>query len=273
MPILYQNNLQYTNGLQTVVVERGLSVSNVYCFTNLVLSNSSSSSICSFEFSNSKTFIIDNSFSNSERINFSGFYGEIDKLIIPNSISLSSIGLGNTLNKLICLSEQCLTDSTLDGVKSIQLLGLRVGQTLDSISSAYNLEEYIYPNTIGEIDGYLAPNSKLKQVVIPPNCTVPITLLTNMRYLQTLILPQNFNQSLTIYSYQITIPSIIDMLNKVQDNTGGTTQTFNFNDNTLVQMLNTFVVLDNGIWVQATRTTPNAMNLIEAFNSKNWTIS
>lgn len=282
MPILNSGNFANTEGLQTAVVESVNNLTTVSKFKNIVLSNSLNTLYdLNLRLYNTKTLIIDNTIMAIGETIIGYNYAELDKLIIPSSIT--NIFVQDdfyTLEKFISYSKEFsrFPSSYKRGyaynLKSLQLLGLQQNSILDNFSDLYNLEEFIYPiNNIIEIDGSIAYGSKLKQVVVPPNCTVESSLLSGMYFLQTIILPQNFNQSLTISSYQITIPSIIDMLNKVQDNTGGTARTFNFNDNISVQMLNTFVVLDNGIWVQATRTTPNAMTLVEAFNSKNWTIS
>lgn len=95
-----------------------------------------------------------------------------------------------------------------------------------------------------------------------------------MSVLNTINLPQNFNQSFTINSYDFSLTSFVDMLNKVQDNTGGSAQTITISQARLQNlMLKTYVVLNNGLWQLATIDTPNAMTLVEAFNSKNWTIA
>lgn len=279
MPILNKTNFLYTNGLQTAIIEgvySNVSIVNISYVQNIILNNSltiiGNLNLTGY---NLNVCIIDNSFNVSE-FNSNMFYSKLDKLIIPNSIQIGHIpDTSYSLEKVIVLSPKIKTTGSVSSpysIKSIQIL-YNV-YDLPRLNSTYSLEEYIYPNSITKINGYLAPYSKLKSVSIPPNCIISNSLLQYMYNIQTLILPQNFNQSLNIQSYQITIPSIIDMLNKVQDNTGGTAQTLTFTQNNIqIQLLNIFVVLDNGIWVQATRNTPNAMNLIEAFNSKNWTIS
>ncbi len=275
MPIVAGSNFQYSEGLQTVVNEYyyARSSNNIHKVKNIIISESYSNysgRVIIFCY-NTKMCIIDKDFNID--VSFQSFYGGIDKLIIPENINMTSCINTYCLDKLIILSPTCPSFNSIYSLKSLLLLNPAT-PSLSEISYAYSLENYIYPNSINLITGTFAEYSHIKQVVIPQDCTIQNGLLNDMYYLQSLVLPQNFNQSLTIDSYQITIPSIIDMLNKVQDSTGGTAQTLTFSqDNIQIQLLNTFVVLDNGIWVQATRTTPNAMTLVEAFNSKNWTIS
>lgn len=277
MPIVYSNNIQITTGLQTLVMNNFYISGNNYFsrIKNVVVNNSlfsqTSTNNVSCYLSNAGMFIIDNNV--NMRMSFDGMFNKLDKLIIPETVSWTSSTNCYTLDKLIILSSSVPVSISANSIRSIQLLNNNVG-SLPSITNGYSLEEYVYNNkNIVETGYFFAAYSKLNSVILP-NCEITNSILQNMYYLQSVILPQNFNQSLTISSYQITIPSIIDMLNKVQDNTGGTAQTLIFTqDNIQIQLLNTFVVLDNGIWVQATRTTPNAMTLVEAFNSKNWTIS
>ena len=278
MPIVYSNNIQSTEGLQTLVMNNFYISGNNYFsrIKNVVVNNSlfsqTSTNYVSCYLSNTGMFIIDNNV--NMRMSFDGMFNKLDKLIIPETVSwISTTNFCYTLDKLIILSSSVPVSISANSIRSIQLLNNNVG-SLPSLTNCYTLEEYIYNNkNIVKTGQFFAPYSKLNSVILP-NCEITNSILQNMYYLQSVILPQNFNQSLTISSYQITIPSIIDMLNKVQDNTGGTAQTLTFTqDNIQIQLLNTFVVLDNGIWVQATRTTPNAMTLIEAFNSKNWTIA
>lgn len=278
MPIVYSNNIQITQGLQTLVMNNFYISDNNYFsrIKNVVVNNSlfsqTSPNYVSCYLSNTGMFIIDNNV--NMRMSFNGMHNKLDKLIIPETVSWTySTDSCYTLDKLIILSSSVPVSISANSIRSIQLLNNNVG-SLPSLTNCYALEEYIYNNkNIVETGQSFAAYSKLNSVILP-NCEITNSILHNMYHLQSVILPQNFNQSLTISSYQITIPSIIDMLNKVQDNTGGTAQTLTFTqDNIQIQLLNTFVVLDNGIWVQATRTTPNAMTLVEAFNSKNWTIS
>lgn len=281
MPILYSSNLEHTSNVQTVICEGTYSLNNVYNVKNLILSNSYNSSDFTIYLYTQTTFIIDNTVytDNDEHINLQGTASVgvyLDKLIIPASVNFS-FSLQIYVNKIIVLSpkiEISPNTANLYRIKSLQFLNLNPGQILQSITSAYSLEEYIYPNNIAGFDEYIASNSKLKSVTIPPNCVITIRAFLNMYNLETINLPVDFNQSFSVSSYVITVACMIDMLNKVKDNTGEIAQTIKFSQIPMqMQLLNTFVVLDNGIWVLATRTTPNAMTLVEAFNEKNWTIT
>lgn len=279
MPILYNNNLRYTRGLQTVVAEGSIALRSIHYVKNIILLNTySSTSNCTVYLYNTSQLIIDNSFFTEEgdfvAFAYNGFY--LDKLIVPDSVTFSAY-LTLFIDKIIVLSHKIELNPNalvLYRAKSLQFLNLQEGQVLPSITNAYQLEEYIYPNTISGFDGYIAQNARLKSITIPSSCQIQTNSFLNMYNLEVINLPQNFNQSFTVSSYQIKVESTIDILNKVKDNTGETAQTITFSQDSMqIQLLNTFVVLDNGIWVLATRTTPNSMTLIEAFNEKNWTIA
>src|SRR5699024_8924534 len=86
--------------------------------------------------------------------------------------------------------------SYIYSIKSIQILSNSV-HILPTVNSAYSLEEYIFPSSIVEINdaGYLAQNSKLTSITIPQNMQITNNVFQGMYVLNTINLPQNFNQS------------------------------------------------------------------------------
>lgn len=277
MPFLYSNNFQYTKNVDIAIIENISNLGTIFAPKFIILNttrtvNTSSVSIISYQ---TKMLIFDSSFESGE-LSVSYAYS-LDKIIVPQNTICTLNYIGDIIKIIILSNEIYYTGTNLSQLrktKSLQFLNLQNGSTLPSIIDSFNLEEYIYPDIISEIDGYIARNSKLKQVKIPNNCIVSNGCLYKIYNLETLILYQNFDYSLRISSYQITQSCVIDMLNKVKDNTGLTAKTLSFSaDNISMMLLNTYVVLDNDIWVLADSTTPNAMTLVEAFNSKNWTIS
>ena len=275
MKCMHYSNFNNTTQNVDVVVVENLFDNGSGIFTsvkNVVISNPLISRDISIGYVN-KMAILDSSINCN--INMSYIY-ELDKIIIPKNATVSSSSNLYSLYKIIILGD--ISTSSVGAtysIKSIQILSNSVN-ILPTVSGAYSLEEYIFPSSIVEIDGsgYLAQNSKLTSITIPQNMQITNNVFQGMYVLNTINLPQNFNQSFTIYSYDFSLTSFVDMLNKVQDNTGGSAQTITISETRLQNlMLKTYVVLNNGLWQLATIDTPNAMTLVEAFNSKNWTIS
>lgn len=266
------NNIN--QNVDVVVTENSYNLSSITFINvrNVVISNTLSSGTISIGYLN-KMAILDSSINCN--INVSYIY-ELDKIIIPKNATVSNLVSLYSLYKLIILGD--ISISSVGGVysiKSIQILSNSV-HILPTVSNAYSLEEYIFPSSIVEIKdaGYLARHSKLTSITIPQNMQITNNVFQAMFVLNTINLPQNFNQSFGIYSYGFSLTSFVDMLNKVQDNTGGSAQTITISEARLQNlMLKTYVVLNNGLWQLATIDTPNAMTLVEAFNSKNWTIA
>lgn len=269
--MFYYNFNNRDQNVYTVVTENLYNLNSFYCNSvkNIVLSSSLSNDYMVLGENNS-VVIIDNSITAP----LSCSIINLDKLIVPQNSGLSNFSNLYKITKLISLSNNLPQFfSNAYSLEKIQLLSNNVS-ILPTVSAAYNLKEYIFPNSILEINDSLARYSKLKSITIPQNAEIVNNIFAYMFNLYTINLPQNFNQSFTIFSYDFSINSFIDILNKVKNNTGETAQTITISQEVLlIPMSKIYVVLDNGIWVQATRTTPNAMNLIEAFNSKNWTIS
>lgn len=272
MKCMFYNNFNNTDqNVYTVVTENLYNTNSFYCNSvkNIVLNNSLSVTYIVLGENNS-VVIVDNSIN----CNLSCSIINLDKLIVPQNSGLNNFGNLYKITKLISLSNNLPPFfNNAYSLEKIQLLSNNIS-VLPTIGAAYNVKEYIFPNSIVEINDSLAPYSKLKSITIPQNAEIVNNIFTYMFNLYTINLPQNFNQSFTIFSYDFSINSFIDILNKVQDNTGETSQTITISQEVLLMsMFKIYVVLDNGIWVQANRTTPNAMTLVEAFNSKNWTIS
>ena len=275
MKCMYYSNFNNINQNVDVVVVENLFDNGSSIFTsvkNVVISNPLLSRDISIGYL-SKMAILDSSINCN--IYMSDIY-ELDKIIIPKNATVSSSSNLYSLYKLIILGDISTSNvGNVYSIKSIQILSNNVN-ILPTFASAYSLEEYIFPSSIVEIDGsgYLAKNSKLTSITIPQNMQITNNVFQGMYVLNTINLPQNFNQSFTINSYDFSLTSFVDMLNKVQDNTGGSAQTIAISQARLQNlMLKTYVVLNNGLWQLATIDTPNAMTLVEAFNSKNWTIS
>lgn len=275
MKCMYRSNFNNINQNLDVVVAENLYSGSTITFQNVrnvVISNPLSSDAITIGYLN-KMAILDSSINGN--INMSDIY-ELDKIIIPKNATVSSSSYLYSLYKMIILGDISARGfSYIYSIKSIQILSNSV-HILPTVSSAYSLEEYIFPSSIVEINdaGYLAPYSKLTSITIPQNMQITNNAFQQMSVLNTINLPQNFNQSFGIYSYNFSLTSFVDMLNKVQDNTGGSAQTITISQARLQNlMLKTYVVLNNGLWQLATIDTPNAMTLVEAFNSKNWTIA
>lgn len=275
MKCMYNSNFNNINQNVDVVVAENLYNSSSITFENVrnvVISNPLRSGPMSIGYVN-KMAILDSSINCN--IDMSYIY-ELDKIIIPKNATVSSSSNLYGLYKIIILGD--ISSSSVGNaysIKSIQILSNSV-HILPTFGGAYSLEEYIFPSSIVEIDGSgsLAPNSKLTSITIPQNMQITNNIFQGMYVLNTINLPQNFNQSFGINSYNFSLTSFVDMLNKVQDNTGGSAQTITINQARLQNlMLKTYVVLNNGLWQLATIDTPNAMTLVEAFNSKNWTIA
>lgn len=266
------NNIN--QNIDVVVTENSYNPSTITFVNvrNVVISNTLSSGTISIGYLN-KMAILDSSINCN--INVSNIY-ELDKIIIPKNATVSNSSNLYSLYKIIILGDIYANSfGNLSAIKSIQILSNSV-DILPTLSSAYSLEEYIFPSSIVRINsnGFLAQNSKLTSITIPQNMQIVNNVFQGMFVLNTINLPQNFNQSFTINSYNFSLTSFVDMLNKVQDNTGGSAQTITINQARLQNlMLKTYVVLNNGLWQLATIDTPNAMTLVEAFNSKNWTIA
>ena len=271
----YSNfNNDITQNVDVVVVENLFNnASGIFTSVkNIVISNPLISGNITIGYLN-KMAILDSSINCN--INMPYIY-ELDKIIIPKNSNISSFGTIYSLEKIIILGDISARGFTyIYPIKSIQILSNSV-HILPTVSEAYSLEEYIFPSSIVRINssGYLAQNSKLTSITIPQNMQITNNVFQGMYVLNTINLPQNFNQSFGINSYNFSLTSFVDMLNKVQDNTGGSAQTITINEARLQNlMLKTYVVLNNGLWQLATIDTPNAMTLVEAFNSKNWTIA
>lgn len=275
MKCMHYSNFNNINQNVDVVVVENLFNNGSGIFTsvkNVVISNPLLSRDISIGYLN-KMAILDSSINCN--INMSDIY-ELDKIIIPKNATVSSSSYLYSLDKIIILGDISARGFTyIYSIKSIQILSNSVN-ILPTVAGAYSLEEYIFPSSIVKINdaGYLAQNSKLTSITIPQNMQITNNVFQAMFILNTINLPQNFNQSFGIYSYDFSLISFVDMLNKVQDNTGGSAQTITIGQARLQNlMLKTYVVLNNGLWQLATIDTPNAMTLVEAFNSKNWTIA
>ena len=245
---------------------------------NIILQKNTMSGLTTIKGNVLKTLILDNSL--TRNYSYSSFCGGIDKLIIPstlsnNSLPTASSGESTTIKKVITLNNHNPGNATMPSVKSLQILNSDVN-ILPQLSSMYSLEEYIIPDSIVSIstNGYIASNSKLKVFKVPIGCEIKSNSFRHMYALENLILYNNFDYSFRLYSSDITNNCLVDMLNKIKDNSGLTTKTITINQDLLhIKMLKIYVVLNNGIWQLATIGTPNSMTLIEAFNSKNWTIT
>lgn len=275
MKCVYYININSISQNVDVVVAENLynsSRTTLSSVRNVVISNPLSPDAITIGYLN-KMAILDSSINCN--INMSDIY-ELDKIIIPKNATVSDSSYLYGLYKMIILGDISARGfSYIYSIKSIQILSNSVN-ILPTVSGAYSLEEYIFPSSIVKINdaGYLAQSSKLTSITIPQNMQITNNVFRAMFVLNTINLPQNFNQSFTIYSYNFSLTSFVDMLNKVQDNTGGSAQTITINQARLQNlMLKTYVVLNNGLWQLATIDTPNAMTLVEAFNSKNWTIA
>lgn len=242
---------------------------------NIVLANSLYDNISTYQLSincyNSNTLILDESM--KMRFSASNFYGKLDKIMFPHTASF--VEYTNTLKKVIYLDALYpnSNSNSLMGTKSLQFLSDNFTK-IGNISSAPNLEEYIFPNSVKSFDNYIAPNSLLETFVLPENCIIVNNAFYQMYNLKNIVLYKDFDISFNIYSYDFSTESFIDMLYKVKDNSGLEAKTLNISQTRLQnKMLKTYVVLNNGRWELATIDTPNAITLVEAFNSKNWTIA
>lgn len=277
LPVMHQDNLRSKGNLQIVVIESFSGLSSSMRCGNLVLHDNVANITSSntFDLVYTKMLIIDESVSFAYGISFNSIYGSIGKIIIPKNLDCNQAN--NIYNdfKVISLTTNSkgMKFYTAYCLKSVKYLGNSV-QSLGGFNNTYSLEELIYPNNVSTIETDLMTYSKITVFTIPNNAIVNNSAFRYAYALENLVLYQDFNYSLMIDSYNLTIDCMIDMLNKVKDNTGDTSQTLTFTqDNIQIQLLNTFVVLNNGLWEQAQRDTLNAITLVEAFNSKNWTIA
>lgn len=282
MICIYNNNFStpssINNGtnINTVVSEHFYnSTSSIYFYSikNIILNNNlvDDNDVVNIYCYITNMLIVDNSFNLIISLNSS--YGNLNKLIFPHSSRIPSNNY--TLKKIIYLENLDKTNrvNSCYSLESIQILSDNVIE-LTGLSSCNNLKEYIYPNSIKNIDGYLAAGSRLESVTIPYGCTIENTVFASMYSLRNIVLYKDFDISFTIYSYDFSTESFVDILNKVKDNTGLTARTLTIQQASLqTQMLRIYVVYNNGLWQLADKNIPNAISLVEAFNSKNWTIA
>lgn len=278
MLIIYQNEFSANQEYIDVVISEMTNGSTFNGIKNIILQKNTMSGLTNIKGNVLKTLILDNSLTRS--CSYSSFCGEIDKLIIPSTLSnnsLPSVSSGDAMNikKIITLNNHAFGNASMTSVKSLQILNSDVN-ILPQLDSMYSLEEYIIPDSIVSIstNGYIASNSKLKVFKVPISCKIQSNSFRNMYALENLILYNNFDYSFRLYSSNITNNCLVDMLNKIKDNSGLTTKTITINQDLLhIKMLKIYVVLNNGLWELSSIGTPNAITIIEAFNNKNWTIT
>ena len=281
MICLYGNNfylsnaINYSVNIDVIITENIFNfMSNCYIYyvKNIILNNSLYHNPLNIYGDISNMFIIDTTFNCDNLITFR-FNGNLDKIIFPHFARITSSPY--TLRKVIYL-DAVVTDKTYTNIYSLESIQILSDSTfqLSELRSASNLKEYIFPNSVKNIKGRLADGSNLNFIVIPDNCIFENDVFDSMYYLRNIVLYKDFDISFTIYSYDFSTESFVDILNKVKDNTGLTARTLTIQQASLqTQMLRIYVVYNNGLWQLATIDTPNAMTLVEAFNSKNWTIS
>lgn len=216
----------------------------------------------------------------SDDISISGrFYTEgilNDKLFIPNI----SVTIGNMYKAkvLVCNSSSIIFDSpsrVTSNLKSIVMLNNNLtNYPTVSGQSFTSLERISLPFSIKSFSINCFANSKLKYISLPDQCSCQVTSFQLMYFLKNLNLYANFDYSLNIAaSDQLTLECLIDMLNKVKDNTSSTSKTLTLHPIVIKECKTNYVVLNNGLWELSDVNNKDAITLLEAFNSKNWTIA
>lgn len=214
------------------------------------------------------------------RLTINNIY-KIDKLILPatktfrTSSATDQFCISSNSNfypNYKIISKEDIT-CNLEGCTSIILLGEHISR-LNIINNSM-LSELIFPDTINTISSYVLRYSRVKSIQVPENCDVNSQAFTKACSLKWLLLPLNFNQSLDLTNTSLVLECLIDILNKVQDLSDTTSQTLSFSALQYDNILNnTFVKKVVDIYeISDDYQSEETISLIEAFNSKNWTIA
>ena len=206
---------------------------------------------------------------------------KIDKLILPatktfrTSSTTEQFSISSNSNfypNYKIISKEDITCQR--GCTSITLLGDHI-TTLNTLTNGSLLSELIFPNSITNINEYALRYSRIQSIQVPENCNVNQQAFRMANSLEWLLLPLNFNQSLNLTNTSLVLECLIDILNKVQDLSDTTSQTLSFSALQYDNILNnTFVKKVVDIYeISDDYQSEETISLIEAFNSKNWTIS
>lgn len=224
-------------------------------------------------------FDYDWDYSTSLTLTFSNMY-KIDKLIIPvlkdfrtsGNYQFSIDSISGFYRDCKIISKEDINISS--ECSSLILLGDHI-TTLNTLTNGSLLSELIFPNSITNINEYALRYSRIQSIQVPENCNVNPQAFRTANSLKWLLLPLNFNQSLNLTNTSLVLECLIDILNKVQDLSDTTSQTLSFNALQYDNILNnTFVKKVVDIYeISDDYQSEETISLIEAFNSKNWTIA
>lgn len=179
----------------------------------------------------------------------------LKELVIPDSVT--TIG-GYVLNTIGALKKLVLSENLTSFGAS------------NSLGGCYNLEELRFPPKI-TTSVTLGNAFSLKKLYIPKYSGSMTIVATQAYNLSEIILEDGHDCSLSFSTSPLTKDCLIDIANKIKDNTGLTARTLTLSPAQCKLILNTTYL--NAFGGEVPYGTEGAVTLMEFIQNKNWTVS
>ena len=144
----------------------------------------------------------------------------------------------------------------------------------DTFNSCYSLTSITIPSSVTRIDGSILWNCySLTSITIPSSVTrIGGNVFESCYSLTDFVLYEDFNISgINLYNCALSDESLIDIANKLKDNTGNTASTITFSTYKHRTRMNTIYLDVNGARVPYG--TAGAVSILKFIQNKNWTVS
>lgn len=202
----------------------------------------------------------------------------LKSLILPettsskNSFAYNGVFSNSNLEKINIPSGVLTIEQTVFAGTKLTKLDLTGVTTIRdrAFSGCTVLKEVLIPD-VTSLGASVFENTQIEYLTIPSSiATMTDYTLSGMYSLKEIVLPQDFDLAINMYTSMLSHNCLVDIANKLKDNSGGLAKRITFKTG-LKGQLNSIYLDSNG--GEVAYGTIGAVNLLEFITNKNWTVA